>query len=70
MGEDGEEEGGEGEREEDTEVGRPWEGERGERGVGGGRKGKQRQEDSNLCCIINPCAMQDKVLLHLFGTGV
>ena len=69
MGEDGEEEGGEGEREEETKVGRPWEGERGERGVGGGRKGKQRQEDSNLRCTYYPCEMQE-VIFHLFGTGV
>ena len=69
MGEDGEEEGGEGEREEETKVGRPWEGERGERGVGGGRKGKQRQKDSNLRCII--ILVQCKsFILHLFWTGV
>ena len=49
MGEDGEEEGGEGERKEETKVGRPGEGERGGGGLGGG-KGEQRQQDSDLFC--------------------
>ena len=56
MGEDGEEEGGEGERKEETKVSRPWKGDRGGEGVRR-RKGEKRQEHSNLGGLMHWCSL-------------
>ena len=56
MGEDGEEEGGEGERKEETKVSRPWQGDRGGEGVRG-RKSEKRQEHSNLGGLMHWCSL-------------
>ena len=65
MGEDGEEEGGEGERKEETKVSRPWQGDRGGEGVRG-RKSEKRQEHSNLGGLMHIGAPYPKVSTGFF----